>query len=143
MQPNSRGSESYRFRSDRAVKFKLDENLPELVRAVLLSLGHDVHTVAEERLSGASDDTVLRASVAERRILVSFDLDFADVRAYPPGSHHGIWVLRPGKQTFRVAEALVRAGIRLAATERVDGQLWVIDEQRIRIRGSWQGASPE
>lgn len=116
------------------MKFKLDENVPEPIRAALVELGHDAHTVAEERLSGAPDDTVLQASIAESRVFVTLDLDFGDIRTYPPGMHRGVWILRPAKQTFRAIEALVRAGVRLASSERVDQQLWVIDEQRVRIR---------
>jgi len=116
------------------VKFKLDENLPELVREALHELGHDAHTVAEEGLSGARDEKVLGACVAEDRILITLDLEFSDIRAYPPGPYPGIWELRPAKQTFKAIEALVRAGVRLAAVERVKGQLWVIDEKRVRIR---------
>ena len=116
------------------MKFKLDENLPELVRVSLSELGHDTHTVAQEGLAGAQDETVLQACVAEDRILITLDLDFSDIRAYPPGSYPGIWILRPPKQTFTVIEALVLAGIRLSTLERVRGQLWVIDEKRVRIR---------
>jgi len=116
------------------VKFKLDENLPELVHTALVGLGHDTHTVAEEQLAGATDAAVIRASTAEGRVLVTLDLDFADIRAYPPGSHAGIWVLRPSVQTFRAIESLVLAGLRLTDTERIDGQLWIIDAQRVRIR---------
>jgi predicted nuclease of predicted toxin-antitoxin system len=123
------------------VKFKLDENLPELVREALTDLGHDTHTVAQEGLAGAQDETVLRACIAEDRILITLDLDFSDIRAYPPGSYPGVWVLRPSKQTFRAIDALVSAGVRLSAVERVAGQLWVIDEKRIRIRDGY--ASPE
>ena len=116
------------------MKFKLDENLPELVREALSELGHDAHTVAQEGLAGAQDEAVIEACIAEDRILITLDLDFSDIRAYPPGSYPGIWVLRPPRQTFKAIEALVRSGVRLAAIERVSGQLWVIDEKRVRIR---------
>jgi predicted nuclease of predicted toxin-antitoxin system len=116
------------------VKCKLDENLPELIHTTLVGLGHDAHTVAEEQLAGATDDAVLRASIAEGRVLITLDLDFADIRAYPPGTHAGIWVLRPAVQTFRAIESLVLAGLRLTGTERIHGQLWIIDAQRVRIR---------
>jgi predicted nuclease of predicted toxin-antitoxin system len=116
------------------LKFKLDENLPDLVRQSLTALGLDAHTVAEEQLSGANDGKVLQACVAEDRILITLDLDFSDIRTYPPGSYPGIWVLRPSKQTFKAIDALVQAGLRLAVVERVPGQLWVIDEKRVRIR---------
>ena len=116
------------------MKFKLDENLPELVRDALTELGHDAHTVAAEGLAGAHDGAVLDACVAEDRVLITLDLDFSDIRAYPPGSYPGLWVLRPPKQTFKAIEALVRAGLQLSTVERVAGQLWVIDEKRVRIR---------
>ena len=116
------------------MKFKLDENLPELAGQKMRELGHDVHTVADEGLNGADDPVVLEASVSEDRVLVTLDLDFADIRAYPPGTHAGIWVLRPAVQTFKATTALVEAGLRLTATERTRGQLWVIDETRVRIR---------
>jgi hypothetical protein len=69
------------------VKFKLDENLPERVRDALTAQGLDAHIVPQEGLSGARDDAVLQACIAEGRILVTLDLDFADICAYPPGSH--------------------------------------------------------
>jgi predicted nuclease of predicted toxin-antitoxin system len=116
------------------VRFKLDENLPELVCQTLTELGHDPHTVRHEQLSGAPDPAVLKACVDEGRVLITLDLDFADIRAYPPGSHRGIWVLRPAKQTFGAIDGLVRAAVRLSDLEPVDHQLWIIDEQRIRIR---------
>jgi predicted nuclease of predicted toxin-antitoxin system len=116
------------------LKFKLDENLPDLVHRSLTSQGFDAHTVAKEGLAGAADERVLLACKAEGRILITLDLDFSDIRAYPPGTYPGIWVLRPPKQTFKTIEALVLAGVRLAAVERVQGQLWVIDEKRVRIR---------
>lgn len=116
------------------MKLKLDENIPELASVRGRELGHDVHTVADENLSGADDQTVLRAAVSESRILVTLDLDFADIRTYPPGTHAGIWVLRPAVQTFRAVTALMEAGLRLATSERAEGQLWVIDEKQVRIR---------
>jgi predicted nuclease of predicted toxin-antitoxin system len=76
------------------VRFKIDENLPAEAAAVLQGAGFDAHTVDGEKLSGASDETVAGASRSEGRILITLDLDFANIRAYPPGEHAGIVVLR-------------------------------------------------
>lgn len=122
-----------------ALRLKLDENLPRRVEPALRALRHDVETVVAEGLSGSSDPAVLAACNSEARVLVTLDLDFADIRAYPPGSHHGIWVLRPARQGFQNVLNLVLAGVRLAATERAEGQLWVVDEFRIRIREPREG----
>ncbi len=97
-------------------------------------LGNDVETALSEGLAGVADPALLAACSAEDRILITLDLDFADIRAYPPGSHRGIWVLRPSEQSFGAVLNLALAGIRLSAVERTTNQLWVIDENRVRIR---------
>lgn len=117
-----------------SLRFKLDENLPGRVAVALCSLGHDVETAYSEGLAGARDPILLAACTAEDRVLVTLDLDFSDIRVYPPGSHRGIWVLRPAEQTFAAVLNLALAGIRLSSAERTSGQLWVVDERRVRIR---------
>ena len=74
------------------MKIKLDENMPADLAAMLREEGHDVADVVEEGLGGADDPPVLKAATDEQRILITFDLDFADIRHYPPGSHGGIVV---------------------------------------------------
>ena len=55
-----------------------DENIPlETVRA-LRTAGHDVFAAGEMAV-GASDDTLLKRAAAERRLLISFDLDFGEL----------------------------------------------------------------
>jgi len=76
------------------LKFKVDENLPAEAADILRDSGFIADTVADEDLSGADDDTVASASKSDLRILVTLDLDFANIRAYPPGEHAGIIVLR-------------------------------------------------
>ena len=117
-----------------ALRLKLDENLPRRIEPALRGLGCDVETAVSEGLAGASDPDLLAACQAEDRVLVTLDLDFADIRAYPPGSHRGVWVLRPATQVFASVLNVALAGVRLAAVERTTGQLWVIDEKRVRIR---------
>ncbi|MBE0548942.1 MAG: DUF5615 family PIN-like protein [Rubrivivax sp.] len=116
------------------LRFKLDENIPRRVEPALRDLGHDVETALSEGLAGAPDPDLLAVCKAEDRVLVTLDLDFADIRGYPPGSHRGVWVLRPANQAFASVLNLALAGVRLAAVERTTGQLWVIDENRVRIR---------
>lgn len=116
------------------LRFKLDENIPIRALSALRQQGHDAETAESEGLAGAPDRAVLAACTAEARLLVTLDLDFADIREYPPGSHQGIWVLRPPQQTFASILGLIEAGVRLSTSERTTGQLWVIDERRVRIR---------
>ncbi|MCP4663914.1 MAG: hypothetical protein GY856_51685 [bacterium] len=86
------------------MKIKLDEHLPTAVARCLASLGHDVETVHDEGLGGQDDDHVWEAAQAEKRFLITQDLDFSDIRKYTPGSHSGLLLLRlrnPGRSAFR------------------------------------------
>ena len=89
------------------MRLKLDENLPDEARAAAVALGHDVDTVVDERLGGATDPEVLAAASREDRFVVTLDRGFGDVRRYPPGTHIGIAVLRVDSQDAQtVADAL-------------------------------------
>lgn len=115
-------------------RFKLDENLPRDAEALLCDAGHDVHTVLDELLGGNPDPRVFDASQTEDRILVTFDLDFSDIRVYPPASHEGIWVLRPHTQSIDNTLALLRGALVVLEIEPTRGRLWIIEPERVRIR---------
>jgi predicted nuclease of predicted toxin-antitoxin system len=91
------------------LKFKLDENLPADLAVVLNKEGHDAVNVRQEGLSGEDDSVVLKVATEEGRIVLTFDLDFADIRKYPPGSHSGIAVFRLHDQRWLTLEGPVRA----------------------------------
>jgi predicted nuclease of predicted toxin-antitoxin system len=104
------------------VKFKLDENLPVSSAAILTSGGHDVDTVTEEGLVGAPDRDVVAAATAAGRILVSLDRGLGDIRAYPPGSHAGIVVLRLTDQSATSATKAVSDLATLTDPESLAGR---------------------
>ena len=108
-------------------RFKLDENMPRDAEAVLREAGHDVHTVLDEQLGGNPDPKVFDASQAEDRILVTFDLDFSDIRAYPPAGHAGIWVLRPHAQSVENTLSLLRSALLVLETEPARNRLWIVE----------------
>ncbi|MGH6929867.1 MAG: DUF5615 family PIN-like protein [Dongiaceae bacterium] len=117
---------------------KLDENLPDVARELLQTAGHDAATAREEGLAGATDDALLTAAAREARVLVTLDLDFANVRRYDPANTAGIIVLRLHDQTLpMVRRAIVRLGD-LLSREATTGRLWILDESRLRI---WPGTT--
>jgi predicted nuclease of predicted toxin-antitoxin system len=74
------------------MKFKIDENLPFEAARTWRQAGYDAETVADEGLSGSADETIADRISDEARVLLTLDLDFANIRAYPPGGyarHHG------------------------------------------------------
>lgn len=116
------------------MKLKLDENLPRRLVDVLQALGHDVDTVPEERIAGRDDGVVWDAAQSAGRFLITQDLDFADVRKYAPGTHHGLLLVRlhqPGR------EALFERISALFAFEDVEswtGALVSATERKVRVK---------
>ncbi len=116
------------------VRFKLDENMPQSAQRVLLDAGHDVQTVLAQTLGGRSDFEVVAVCREERRVLVTFDLDFSDIRSYPPQTQSGIWILRPVTQSVANTLSLLRGALGLLETESPNGRLWIVEHNRVRIR---------
>lgn len=117
------------------MRFKLDENLPIEATRLLRSGGHDAHSVHDEQLSGAGDGSVAQVCQAEQRILITLDLDFADIRAYPPSLYSGLIVLRLARQDRDSVLAIAPRLLELLRTEPISQRLWIMDETRTRIRG--------
>ena len=92
-----------------------------------------MQTVLEESLGGSADREILDASLTERRILITLDLDFSDIRLYPPASHNGIWVLRPPTQSIDNTLALLRGALGVLKTERTEKRLWIVELGQVRI----------
>ena len=71
------------------MRFKVDENLHDDVANLLAGDGHDAHTVHAEGLRGCDDATLAQHCVNDDRALVTLDMDFADIRAFPPAAMRG------------------------------------------------------
>ena len=63
----------------------------------------NVDIVTDEGLTGAPDHDVVAAATVAGLILISLDRGLGDIRAYPPGSHAGIVVLRLTDQSATAA----------------------------------------
>ena len=116
------------------MRVKLDENLPFQLKELFVDSGHNADTVLDEGMGGASDPEVLAAWLAEDRVLITQDADFADIRAYPPREYPGIIVFRLANQT---RDALMEVGSRLIyalGRSSPKGQLWIVEAVRVRMR---------
>ena len=116
-------------------RFKLDENLPRAARKLLLDAGHDAHSVADEGMCGSQDDALLAMCQVESRILVTLDLDFADVRKFSPSGHPGVWVVRPDLQSIASVLSALSGALELLGTQPTANRLWIVEGRRVRIRG--------
>ena len=116
------------------MKIKLDENIPGAVAGLLRSRDHDVDTALEESLGGRDDPTVLRAATSEGRLLITLDRGFGDVRAYPPGTHPGIIVMRPDDQRVPTVVGMVETLVDHHDIDGLAGCITVVQRNVLRVR---------
>ena len=115
--------------------FKLDENLPSEATEVLLAAGHDALSVLDQALGGQPDSRLAEICHNERRAFVTLDLDFSDIRTYPPGDYSGIVVLRLGRQEKSHVVRILELLVPMLNEEPLAGKLWIVSETTVRIRG--------
>jgi len=116
------------------VRLKLDENLPVELADLFRDAGHDVLTVLDQELGGAKDPELAIVCLREGRAIVTLDLDFSDIRAYPPDDYPGIVVFRLGNQGRDHVLAIAERFLRLLSSENLVGQLWIVEESQVRVR---------
>jgi predicted nuclease of predicted toxin-antitoxin system len=120
--------------SDRQTKVKVDENLGQSHAALLREAGYEADTVFDENLSGTSDEALWEQVVEEDRLFITLDLDFSDVRRFPPGSHPGILLLRPQSGSRDAVTSVLERVLLEYTLEELRGCLVVADDLHTRIR---------
>lgn len=134
MRPSWPENESLPRQHKPPMKFKIDENLPIEAAELLERAGYDAITVLEQNLGGNADADIASICQQEGRALVTLDTGFSDIRTYPPNEFPGLMILRLKSQDKpRVLTVLQRA-ISALSSESLERHLWIVEEERIRIR---------
>jgi predicted nuclease of predicted toxin-antitoxin system len=120
------------------MKVKLAENLGRAHVALVRKAGHVAERVAEEGLSGAKDANLWQHICNEGYFFITLDLDFSDVRRFPPGTHPGILLIRArsrARSKSRAAVSFVLQQVLMThPLNTLAGCLAVADETSTRIR---------
>ena len=116
------------------MKLKLDENLSRHLKQSLSAYHHDVATAADEGLLSQPDTMVAAVTRNEGRVLFTLDVEFGDLRKYPPGSHPGIILFRPRTFGPLAVNQFVEDFVRRTALETLAGCVVIVEPSRIRVR---------
>jgi len=116
------------------LKFKIDENLPVEFVDVLESSGYVAMTTLEQELNGKVGTVVINKCLEEKFILVTLDLDFADIKLYPPHKYPGIIIIRAKYQDKWHLLEIFKSVIPNFKHDKIKGTLWIVEEKKIRIR---------
>ena len=82
---------------------------------------------------GGSDVNLAEVCRREGRAIVTLDLDFSDIRSYPPSDYAGIIVLRPARLGKPHVLSIIRRLLPLLEDEPLSAKLWIVDETSVRV----------
>ena len=116
------------------MNIKVDEDLPKSLATVLQDYGHTADTVSHQGMSGWKDPDLWKAIQEEQRFLITADKGFGDIRAYPPGTHSGILLLRPDRDGIKPVTKLLESVLEKYDLSVFSGSITVASPKGIRVR---------
>jgi predicted nuclease of predicted toxin-antitoxin system len=112
------------------VKILVDENIPRMTVAALVSQGHDVRDIRGTSSEGLADLSLWHTAQGEHRLLITTDKGFAAQRQR---DHYGVLIVRlrqPNRQSIHDRVLLALARFR---EERWPGMIVVMRDRAVSV----------
>jgi len=118
------------------MRFLVDANVPRSAVAALQRFGHHVEFARDIGLAAATDDQIAAHAINTKAAILTRDLDFADIRRYPPNQYEGIVVLRLPDSTVaqEIVNVIERFLMQPGFVEPLAGRLAIVEPERVRFR---------
>jgi predicted nuclease of predicted toxin-antitoxin system len=116
------------------MRFLLDMNLPPEMADWLRSEGHDAVHARDIGLADLPDREVFSRAAEDRRIVVTFDLDFGEIVGLAAATGPAIMLLRLRLARQNYLRERVRTAIAEAAEALGTAAVVVVEDTRLRIR---------
>lgn len=116
------------------VKFLADECTFDSTVEFLREAGWDVATVKELGLQGARDPVIFAKAQEMSAVLLTRDMEFGDIRRFPPSMHHGIIVLKMTYQASNEVHTVLKKLLAETKEEEFEGTLFTVDRKKWRKR---------
>ena len=119
-----------------SLRILCDENIPGAIVLFLKEKGWDVVRVE----GGSPDPEIANQARREKRILLTFDSDFANILTYPPGDYFGIVRLNISPPFIDIViRAIKNMFEEFKSQEDFRGKLIIVEASRFRV---WEEKYP-
>jgi len=118
-----------------ALRFLLDANISPETAIFLRSLGFDTKSLIEKGLGGLEDAAVAAMAQKEKRILITFDLDFGELYYFSSYKYFRVIVLRLDDQRVASVNSVLKKFLEghLDVFKKKGRLLAVISENDFRV----------
>lgn len=112
----------------------LDHNVPAKFARLLNEWGYEACRLTEHLEADADDVDVIARAQALDAVLLTIDLDFANILDYPPASYSGILVMRYQAVVEDAVTITLHQALDDLYREGLRGKLVIIEPTRYRVR---------
>jgi predicted nuclease of predicted toxin-antitoxin system len=116
------------------VQFLLDMGVSVRVVEARRAEGHDAVHLDEPGLNELRDVSIFERATAERRVIVTFDMDFGEIATFTAEPKASVISLRLEDQTAPNALRRIRAAIASCGEALDAGAIVSVEQMRCRIR---------
>ena len=111
-----------------------NENIFEPIIEWLRANGHEVISIREVGLSGASDDEIYEKAVKQKLVILTMDKDFSRMLRFPPEQCGGIIVVKIYRLSVNETTKFFSRYFKELDEEKIAGKLVIITQDGIRVR---------
>jgi len=115
-------------------RFVIDEPLPRSAANAIREAGHEAIDIRDIGLRGASDDEIWNYARQHEAVLVTADVEFADMRRLNQGGAPGIVLVRMPSASAPALAAELAGALSGLSEGDLAGSVVVIEPGRVRIR---------
>lgn len=112
----------------------LDQCVPRRYLRLLQAWGYVASPLAEHAAIDSLDENVIAVAQSLGAVLLTVDLDFANILDYPPHDYHGIIVLRYRVVDEGALDITLRQLLEDRYRDGLRGALSIVDAGRYRVR---------
>ena len=116
------------------MKFLADVGISMNTVQTLRQLGYDIVHLREQSLQRLADSRILEKARAEARIVLTFDLDFADLLALDIRDSPSVVIFRLRNETPASVNPRLLEVLRERSNELENGALIIVEDSRYRMR---------
>jgi predicted nuclease of predicted toxin-antitoxin system len=118
------------------LRFLLNANISHETAQFLNSLGCDAKTATQFGLGNAEDSKIAGKAIKEKRILVTFDLDFGEIFYFSKEAELWIIILKLHNQTVESVNKNLKGLLdsKILEDKNLKNTLMIVSEGSIRVR---------
>ncbi len=116
------------------MKFLIDADLPKSLVSFLQNFGYEVCDVRDTLRPDSSDEEIYHFAKEQSWVIITRDLDFANILVYSPEKNFAIIVFRTHLLSYKEMFELLKDFLEKTTETEILGSLVIIQRNRFRIR---------